>query len=97
MVRKIRQLSFALEQAHAEKSGVAGAGLGWAKAYDHIDLQGMRRACETVALPSALWELAWQAYGADRRLRVRGLLGEAWPPTAGILPGCAVAVFLLGL
>eukprot|EP00974_Lingulodinium_polyedra_P071327 6901958-Lingulodinium_polyedra.AAC.1 len=37
------------------------------------------------------------AYRAPRRLRVDGALGEAWQPTSGILPGCAMAVFVLRL
>ncbi len=64
----------------------------WCKAYDSVDLGCLRRA-----LPVAYWGPAHGAYTASRRLRSRGFLGEAWRPAAGILPGCAVAVYLLGL
>eukprot|EP00974_Lingulodinium_polyedra_P034778 3341963-Lingulodinium_polyedra.AAC.1 len=37
------------------------------------------------------------AYLAARRVRVDGALGEPWQPTSGILPGCAMAVFVLRL
>eukprot|EP00974_Lingulodinium_polyedra_P012019 1160161-Lingulodinium_polyedra.AAC.1 len=37
------------------------------------------------------------AYGAARRLRVDGALGDPWRPTSGILPGCALAAYALRL
>eukprot|EP00974_Lingulodinium_polyedra_P080794 7827469-Lingulodinium_polyedra.AAC.1 len=34
-------------------------------------------------------------YSSPRRLRVEGALGGAGRPASGILPGCALAVFVL--
>eukprot|EP00974_Lingulodinium_polyedra_P096871 9388785-Lingulodinium_polyedra.AAC.1 len=38
---------------------------------------------------------ACSAHAAPRRLRVDGALGGPWEPTSGILPGRALAVFVL--
>eukprot|EP00974_Lingulodinium_polyedra_P106578 10317682-Lingulodinium_polyedra.AAC.1 len=38
---------------------------------------------------------ACSAYCAERRVRVDGALGGPWQPTSGILPGCALAVYVL--
>eukprot|EP00974_Lingulodinium_polyedra_P051547 4959818-Lingulodinium_polyedra.AAC.1 len=37
------------------------------------------------------------AYTADKRLRVDQTIGAPWKPTCGILPGRALAVFVLRL
>ena len=37
------------------------------------------------------------AYSANRRIRVGRAIGSAWAPTSGILPGCALAVFILSV
>ncbi len=57
----------------------------------------LQRACRASGLPVALWGPPLAAYGARRRLRFPGFLGAEWIPTSVILPGCAVAVYLLGL
>ncbi len=45
----------------------------------------------------SIWKPALSAYMAPRRLRVRRAVGCFWQPKAGLLPGCALAVFFLAL
>eukprot|EP00974_Lingulodinium_polyedra_P015649 1516218-Lingulodinium_polyedra.AAC.1 len=53
----------------------------------------MARAC----VPSWVAGPACSAHGAARRLRVDGAFGNPWRPASGILPGCALAVYVLRL
>eukprot|EP00974_Lingulodinium_polyedra_P129179 11209095-Lingulodinium_polyedra.AAC.1 len=50
---------------------------------------------DRAGVPGLVAGPALAAYGAARHLRVEGALGWPWMPTNGILPGCALAVFIL--
>eukprot|EP00969_Alexandrium_andersonii_P330638 14613214-Alexandrium_andersonii.AAC.1 len=50
---------------------------------------------QCAGVPGQLAEPLLAAYHAPRRLRVEGALGDGWVPTFGVLPGCALAVFVL--
>eukprot|EP00974_Lingulodinium_polyedra_P074114 7181681-Lingulodinium_polyedra.AAC.1 len=60
-----------------------------------MPLVTVRAALARAGVPG--WPLGpvCSAYEAPRRLRVDGALGGEWRPTSGILPGCALAVFVL--
>eukprot|EP00974_Lingulodinium_polyedra_P000572 55060-Lingulodinium_polyedra.AAC.1 len=86
-----------LETAEAAGEAVAGAALDWRKAFDNVPLSHVKVALERAGVPSWVAGPVMAAYGAERRLRVDQALGAAWSPTRGILPGCALAVFVLRL
>ncbi len=91
------RLALEFEAAYADGLGVGGAALDWSKAYDSIDLWLLETACCRSPLSERVWRPALQVYAARRRLRVRGAVGDFWEPTAGLLPGCALAVSFLAL
>jgi ribonuclease HI len=91
------QLALELEAAEAAGEDVCGAALDWRKAFDSVPLANLRPLLCRAGVPEWLLEPLLATYGAPRRLRVEGALGECWTPTSGILPGCALAVFVLSV
>ena len=89
------QLALDLEAAEAAGEDVCGAALDWRKAFDSVPLANLRPLLHRAGVPGWLAEPLLAAYHAPRRLRVEGALGDSWTPTFGILPGCALAVFVL--
>eukprot|EP00974_Lingulodinium_polyedra_P102971 9967760-Lingulodinium_polyedra.AAC.1 len=89
------ELAVELEEAEASGRVIAGAALDWRKAFDHIPLPTVRTGLLRAGVPRWLVGCVCSAYEAPRRIRVDGALGECWIPTSGILPGCALAVFVL--
>ncbi len=89
-------LSLALEAHGTLGQTVGGAAFDWSKAFDYVAPDLLGAACVEASVPEAVWRPALQAYRAPRRLRVREARGASWLPTSGLLPGCALAVFLLG-
>eukprot|EP00974_Lingulodinium_polyedra_P104583 10123975-Lingulodinium_polyedra.AAC.1 len=86
-----------LETAGAAGEAVAGAALGWRNAFDNVPLSHVEAALSRARVPGWVAGPIMAAYGAERRLRVDQAVGDAWSPTRGILPGCALAVFVLRL
>eukprot|EP00974_Lingulodinium_polyedra_P128120 11204785-Lingulodinium_polyedra.AAC.1 len=74
---------------------IAGAALDWRKAFDHVPLIAVGAGLERAGVPEWLRGPVCSAYAAPRRIRVDGALGDPWQPTNGILPGRALAVFVL--
>lgn len=91
------ELALELEAAEALDERVAGMAVDWSKAYDHVDLEAARGMLTRAGLPAWLLGPSFSAYEAQRRLRVGRVLGQPWLPTSGLLPGCALAVFFLGV
>ena len=89
------QLALDLEAAEAMGEDVCGAALDWRKAFDSVPLASLRPVLQRAGVPGWLLEPLLATYHAPRRLRVEGALGDCWRPTSGILPGCALAVFVL--
>ena len=89
------ELALELEAAEALGEALAGAALDWRKAYDHIHLLSLPGLLARAGVPHWIVGPAMCAYKADRRLRVGRAVGDAWAPSSGILPGCALAVFIL--
>ena len=91
------ELAVAAAAAHAEGSTLGGIAVDWAKAYDRVALTHIEQAFGLVGMPEWIALPLLGAYTAPRRLRISGVLGPEWEPTSGLLPGCAIAVFILGL
>jgi hypothetical protein len=91
------ELALELEAAEAAGESVCGAALDWRKAFDHIPLAHLAPMLERAGVPFWARAPVLAAYSAPRRLRVEGALGGTWQPSSGILPGCALAVFLLSV
>ena len=91
------QLALELEAAEAAGEDVCGAALDWRKAFDSVSLSSLGPLLRRAGVPAWLVEPLLAAYSAPRRLRVEGALGDRWMPTSGILPGCALAVFVLSV
>ena len=91
------ELALELEAAEANGESICGAALDWRKAFDNIPLCSLSSLLARAGLPEWLRLPIVEAYTAPRRLRVEGALGECWRPTSGILPGCALAVFVLSV
>ena len=89
------QLALDLETAEAMGEDVCGAALDWRKAFGSVPLASLRPVLQRAGVPGWLLEPLLSTYCAPRRLRVEGALGERWAPSSGILPGCALAVFVL--
>ena len=73
----------------------AGPPLIGAKPLAACPMPNLRPVLHRAGVPRWLLEPLLGAYGAPRRLRVEGALGDCWTPTSGILPSCALAVFVL--
>jgi len=91
------ELAVELESAEAADETVCGAALDWSEAFDNIGLSLVARATEQAGIPPWLGRPLLAAYSAPRRLRLDGALSCPWSPTSGILPGCLLAVFVLGI
>lgn len=91
------ELALELEAAEALDEDIGGAALDWRKAYDHVDLVSAQAMLSRAGVPPWVLLPAFSAYRARRRLRVGRVLGEAWEPSSGLLPGCALAVFFLSV
>ena len=90
-------LALELEAAEATGESICGGALDWRKAFDHVSLELLERALARARVPAWLSGPLLAAYQAPRRVRVDGALGQPWVPTSGILPGCALAVFVLSV
>ena len=90
-------LALELEAAEAAGESICGGALDWRKAFDHVSLELLERALARARVPAWLSGPLLAAYKAPRRVRVDGALGQPWVPTSGILPGCALAVFVLSV
>lgn len=90
-------LALELEAAEAAGEAICGGALDWRKALDHVGLQLLERVLRRAGVPEWLHGPLLATYAAPRRLRVDGALGSPWEPTSGILPGCALAVFVLSV
>ena len=90
---------FALELEAAEAAGevVCGAALDWRKAFDNVPLNHLEPVLVRAGVPAWVRGPLLATYAAPRRLRVEGALGGEWRPSSGILPGCAMAVFVLSV
>jgi hypothetical protein len=91
------ELALDLEAAEAAGEDICGAALDWRKAFDSIPLCNLDMLLRRAGLPDWLRQPVVAAYTAKRRLRVEGAIGASWGPTSGILPGCALAVFVLSV
>ena len=89
------ELALDLELAEASGEEIAGAALDWRKAFDRVPLSHAEALLRRAGIPEWLLRPVLAAYTAPRRLRVADALGKQWAPTSGILPGCAMAVFVL--
>eukprot|EP00959_Pyramimonas_sp_CCMP1952_P381020 7983438-Pyramimonas_sp.AAC.1 len=74
-----------------------GAALDWRKAYDQVDLCTLPAVLARAGVPPWVAGPALAAYAANRRVRVCKAIGSAWSPKRGLLPGCPLAVFVLGV
>ena len=90
-------LSSQAEFARAHDLSFQGFALDWSKAYDHVTLVSLRAALGAARVPQALAGPMLDAYSAERRIRVNGLLGAPFTPTSGLPAGCPLAVFALAL
>jgi ribonuclease HI len=91
------ELALDLEAAEAAGEDICGAALDWRKAFDNIPLCNLDTLLRRAGLPDWLRGPVVAAYSAPRRLRVEGAVGSTWRPSSGILPGCALAVFVLSV
>ena len=91
------ELALDLEAAEANGDDICGAALDWRKAFDNVPLCNLGKLLERAGVPEWLRRPLVTAYTAPRRLRVGSAVGEEWLPTSGILPGCALAVFVLSV
>jgi ribonuclease HI len=91
------ELALDLEAAEATGEDICGAALDWRKAFDNIPLSSLGAILMRSGVPEWIRRPVVAAYTAPRRLRVEGALGKCWDPTSGILPGCALAVFVLSV
>jgi ribonuclease HI len=91
------ELAMELETAEALGETIAGAALDWMKAFDNIPLQHLEPVLARAGVPRWIRGPLVVAYTSKRRLRVDGALGDSWHPTSGVLPGCALAVFVLSV
>ena len=64
---------------------------------DHIGLAGMKVIATAAGVPDRVLGPVMCAYEAPWRLCVEGVLGPAWQPRRGILPGCPAAVFMMAI
>ena len=71
--------------------------MDFSKCYDPVRLPLLARALAAAAWPSGLVRPLLAAYGAPRRLRVGGALGDPWAPATGIPTGCPLAVDVLAV
>ena len=90
-------LALELEAAEAQADTICGSALDWRKAFDHVSLKLLRAVLERARVPQWILGPLMATYSAPRRLRVEGALGQPWGPTSGILPGCALAIFVLSV
>jgi ribonuclease HI/endonuclease/exonuclease/phosphatase family metal-dependent hydrolase len=91
------ELALDLEAAEANGEDICGAALDWRKAFDNVPLCNLDPLLTRAGVPDWIRRPLVAAYTAQRRLRVEGALGQRWKPTSGILPGCALAVFVLSV
>ena len=90
-------LSLTAGAAQRQGRPLGGFAVDWSKAYDRIALNQVEFALCAAGIPAVLALPILQTYQAERRLRINGVLGPEWQPTRGILPGCALACFVLCL
>jgi ribonuclease HI len=91
------ELALDLEAAEANGEDICGAALEWRKAFDNVPLSTLDSLLRRARLPNWVRRPIIAAYTAPRRLRVEGAIGRSWTPSSGILPGCALAVFVLSV
>ena len=91
------ELALELEAAEAAGEAVCGAALHWRKAFDNVPLGHVEPVLARAGVPERLRGPIVAAYTAPRRIRVEAALGGEWEPSSGILPGCALAVFVLSI
>ena len=75
----------------------AGIAIDWSKAYDQVGLAVAERAGHCAGIPAEILAPLMAAYRGPRRIRVAGILGPEWTPARGLLPGCALACYVLNL
>jgi hypothetical protein len=91
-------LAFVLEAAK-----VGGALPAWAvatdlsKAYDRIPLDVLEAALRDSGLPFGLWGPLLAMARSARRIKVGSVCGKQENPTHGLVPGCPLATYVMGL
>lgn len=90
-------LAFAFEEARAVGGTAWAVATDLSKAYDRIPLEVLSDGLRDMGLPVGLWKPLWSMASSERQIKVLNVVGSRKAPTHGLVPGCPLATFTMGL
>ena len=90
-------LAFDLEAASSGGPALYAVATDLSKAYDRIPLEVLEVGLRDMGLPGSLWKPVVAMAKTPRRIKVRSACGKRAVPTHGLVPGCPLATFVMGL
>ena len=90
-------LAFAFEEAKALGQTAWAVATDLSKAYDRIPLQVLKDGLRDMGLPEGLWRPLCAMAEAPRQIKVQSVVGLVQVPTHGLVPGCPLATYTMGL
>ncbi len=90
-------LTAELERATVLDQPVLAVCIDLSKGYDSVRFDLLEFLLEGSGLPSQVWRPMLDMSRAPRRLKVMTAVGAWGDPTAGIVPGCPAATFIMSL
>ncbi len=90
-------LAFLMEAANATGEEAWAVATDLSKASDRIPLDVLEDALRDMGLPAGLWKPMVAMAKSPRRIKVLNVCGKKDLPSHGMVPGCPLATFSMGM